>query len=498
MGKGDDPNCLIVIDDTAQGAAADLLDAPASHEEIVAQAWELRAQAEAAENPDPDLLARLSAAENLAGGRVFRVPVGAVADIEKIVARAQRAVTRLGGEPPHMHLAGERDDTREIAAGLTVGRRLRDIVLDCGDIHAGDGWRFVAVMTQSTIDDERTNVIRRLPGETSTDLTAFHTAAPVCEHCGLRRRRNETFIVQGPDGAVRQVGRSCLTDYIGADTPEKAARHAELILGTVEEIDKISRASGPPRSRLKDPEEASVGVEYDSAGRPVVPSLTDGNVETEGTYDPVQYLAFAAASVRRDGFVSRRDEREKGVTATATDARKRFFAALRGDTTTSLPDAADVTYAQDAVRWARDMISAKPAAQRTPFESSVLAMTDGRVTHQQLPTVAAVLGMYEREQDRRAKAAASPSRHVGTLKEMHDTVVTVTRKTYRDRDFGQQTYYMLRDQDGNEIRWYSSARAEMEEGGTYRLRGRISKHTEWQGVPQTVMKNCRFEPIDSE
>jgi hypothetical protein len=48
----------------------------------------------------------------------------------------------------------------------------------------------------------------------------FRTLGPVCEHCHLSRGRKETFIVRHEDGRMVQVGRQCLRDFLGHDSPD--------------------------------------------------------------------------------------------------------------------------------------------------------------------------------------------------------------------------------------------------------------------------------------
>ena len=48
------------------------------------------------------------------------------------------------------------------------------------------------------------------------DLQGYSSSDPLrCDHCGARRRRDNTVLVQNEDGNVLQVGSSCLQEYAG-------------------------------------------------------------------------------------------------------------------------------------------------------------------------------------------------------------------------------------------------------------------------------------------
>lgn len=79
------------------------------------------------------------------------------------------------------------------------------------------GWKLVGVVTPLKVDSgELLPFVTTVPGETvSTNGQARDPLA--CDHCKVRRDRLESFIVQHENGTERQVGRSCLKDFLGDD-----------------------------------------------------------------------------------------------------------------------------------------------------------------------------------------------------------------------------------------------------------------------------------------
>ena len=51
-----------------------------------------------------------------------------------------------------------------------------------------------------------------------------------CDHCGLRRRRAETFVAwHAATCRVRQLGSRCLRDFLDGHDPQRLCRQAEYL-----------------------------------------------------------------------------------------------------------------------------------------------------------------------------------------------------------------------------------------------------------------------------
>lgn len=72
-----------------------------------------------------------------------------------------------------------------------------------------NGWTFVAKIEHT----ETGNLLMCAPDMSCPER--YRTAEPICEHCGTRHWRKETFVVVNGDGEYRQVGRNCLALYTG-------------------------------------------------------------------------------------------------------------------------------------------------------------------------------------------------------------------------------------------------------------------------------------------
>ena len=85
-----------------------------------------------------------------------------------------------------------------------------DITVSAPDLKF-DGWTFCASVTDIGADQ---NLLSVAEGVELPDRFR-NTDHNKCEHCNKSRNRKETFIVGNESGEFKQVGRSCLKDFLG-------------------------------------------------------------------------------------------------------------------------------------------------------------------------------------------------------------------------------------------------------------------------------------------
>ena len=147
---------------------------------------------------------------------------------------------------------------------------------------------------------------------------------PRCEHCGLRRRRAETFVVvHVQSGEIRQVGSGCLRDFVGGHDPERACRQAECLALARAELDRVDRRSTPK------------------------PAIGTRGIELE------QFAVHAAHVLRSDGWRSREQARRIEEPATVEQALRSL------QSTPDAIDDGDRALAEAALRWARALLPTK-------------------------------------------------------------------------------------------------------------------------------------------
>jgi hypothetical protein len=136
------------------------------------------------------------------------------------------------------------------------------------------GWSFIG--KRSPLDGTKSILTKSAPGMTIPKR--FHNDAGLkCDHCNRASRRSETFIVK-KGRTHREVGRSCLKDFLGHQDPNKYASYAESLYVLLENVGKLG----------------DVDSEYYGGGRSHAVQV----------FDIVEIVAAAVHRIKQHGFVS--------------------------------------------------------------------------------------------------------------------------------------------------------------------------------------------------
>jgi len=89
------------------------------------------------------------------------------------------------------------------------------------------GFEFIATIEHT----EAGNLLRVQPDHEETLPAEYRTAGNVCDHCGYDRKRKDTYIVRHIESdTFKQVGRSCIKDFLGHGDPEQIATYFDNLL----------------------------------------------------------------------------------------------------------------------------------------------------------------------------------------------------------------------------------------------------------------------------
>jgi hypothetical protein len=167
--------------------------------------------------------------------RVFKIPSpnwGTFLErFEKLTRRAKRlecaipTYTMLREVPKTIHVTQTIvDEYGQAHEGATVERLIvmHHITIACEPVCIA-GYEFCASIDHSPDG----NVVHTLKG-ISVLPTKYRTAGADCDHCGYSRRRLNTFVIRHIEsGEYKQIGRNCLSAYIGSASAETYAERAE-------------------------------------------------------------------------------------------------------------------------------------------------------------------------------------------------------------------------------------------------------------------------------
>jgi hypothetical protein len=486
------------------------------------------------------------------------IPAAALDIVQERVDRVRRRAERRGFPVPRLQI-GERtvkkvrDTSMDEAYEGLITRpdpvyfevEYVDVSIYASGPIQINGWLFIARTDPIEIDGEVTSIFARVPGTEDIPLPKWDKAPDACDHCGLRRRRNETFILargrqhatEDEDGGLppsgvhsedcrwlcdvtervcdrkdhalcdlcgpdyKQVGRQCVRDFIGYDP--------DAMIAAVESFGSLAFDEDEIR----------------------------GWAEAAPRMFPVkEELRAAAAAVLMQGFyVSKKKANETLDEAMADGTGRSRPLAATGDVVRFLltpprtkqdreehakyafpPDKVDEVV--DATYEGLERIKEK--WERSEWEDNVLLVVQAeRIPWKHVGVTASAILVGWRQLDRQAQAKVaaaeqSPSVHIGTVGDKYEAEVIIERVIAFDNDFGGSWLVKMRAPEGN-VQWWASRQpakvdahydtdrgewvdaVDYQTGDRVKIKGRIKGHDidRFNQQPVTVLTRCRIELV---
>lgn len=313
-----------------------------------------------------------------------------------------------------------------------------------------DGWEFVARI------DNVEHII--------TGLKAFpehyYDDHGKCEHCNVNHARVKTYIIQ-KDNKFMEVGGSCLKQFTGGLTPEKVARHFDMLRTIVDmnlDYDEMSRGNGRnihnnlPRfislvKSLKDKYGfIKASDEAESTGRFAYNIMT-GNLNRE------EALAYGP-------FIQKWGSQNQDYALEA------------------------IEYVKSQDRCNSFMINLKQICE------------NGFFTQRSFGILAAIVQVYDAYKfgSEQRKIEQQESTYQGNAGDKLSFEVTVMRKRVTFGAYNMQTWLLMKDNSGNVITWSASKELEdIFEGDTIVIKGTVKTHKDYNDIKQTVLTRCKYE-----
>lgn len=321
------------------------------------------------------------------------------------------------------------------------------------------GFEFIGTIQH----EEKGNILRMIPGEelSKDEDKRYRNVAADCDHCGMNRKRTDTYLIRDEKGSLRQVGKSCLKDFTGHNSPEYYAKMAELLS---EFEDELTRE-----------------FENDFASIPKVGILT------------TEYVAYVATHVRKFGFASKSQSYDRTPTSYSvwaalisppkSEDKREYLAEIQ-------PEAEDISMANRALEWVRNAESDNSYIQNLKVACSLESVSDRNIGF-----VASLISAYQRELSYQEKAKRksedkAKSEWIGEIGDKIEVPVILEAIHYSEGDYGLTIIYKL-NSEGNLITWFSSRSKGWEVGDEFTLCGTVKKHDEFCGTKQTILTRCK-------
>lgn len=401
----------------------------------------------------------------------YRIPAKNLASLQDALATLAKRARRLGVEAPTMRVI----ETEEVQhACLILGHTpcpkdgfidTTKVVEVTGERPRIAGWRFIATLEHIAPGE---TLVRTVPGEEAP--IEYRTAGPACIHCGQPRLRRDTYLVaHDDDGQVKQVGSSCLKDFLGHADPQRIARWAE-VLGAFEETARASEEWG-----------------FNGGG---------------SVYETRGYLETVASVIRVKGWRSATTAREQGGEATAWIAHKvydplseedRKLACQIGPVTDE-----DKARAARAIEWAEARLwNAEPETLSDYLHNLRVATKAAYVGWKHLGIVASLITTAERDGEQRKREEkqaeeAKVKEWIGTEgKRETFRGLTLRRVTEWNGDFGLTTIHGFVTPEGNDVVWFRSGDTDLETDKTYDVTASVKAHRMGKYGKETVITRAK-------
>lgn len=305
------------------------------------------------------------------------------------------------------------------------------------------GWTFAASVEAL---DSGKNIFH---GVSSASFPArFSASGHACEHCNQNRKRNSSFILSHDSGDFKQVGSTCINDFLGGN-------HLPV-------FNFLSNAR-------------EILSEFESFANATIDSVS-----------VITTLVASAATIREHGFAKKTGWDGEGARPTASlvesfllDVRnpKRFVPNITEN---------DEAKAEAVRAW----LVNHEGTQSDYLQKLIDLSAASRVSSRNIGILASSIAAYDRESERKAQALASPSNHVGTVGKRESFTVSLTGcKVLPDYGYGCSNLYSFKDENGNILKW--KTQAQLERTGTFQITGTVKSHGAWNGVSETELTRCK-------
>lgn len=395
----------------------------------------------------------------------YTIPAENMGKLLAKLAKLNKQASKLGVEEIGYSVSDPILDTNERTGEVSKSFE----VTIAGESPKFAGWTFQATL-QFLHGEEKGLIIRTVPGMRVP--TSFRERTDAwCDHCRTIRTRKDTYVVVNEAGEYKEVGSSCIRDFLGHGSPHNVASRLEFFY----EIDRSMK-------------------EFEEYG--------SGTGASYKYTDISHYLPYAAQAVLSYGWVSAAKSQEWERPRTSSIAWGHFSDHRRGCKCKPGNHQAELDPTPRANEIANAVIEAVATVDtdgdwgynlRTIFTARIMEDRNaGLVTSAVLLYFKPVWDSERKEKEDTA-AAESVSEHLGEI----GTRMTVGRVSLHSSfpqytDFGVSFILKFIDEAGNNLVWFSSKEYEI---GEYTMVGTIKRHGEYKGIKETAVNRCKLVEV---
>lgn len=289
----------------------------------------------------------------------------------------------------------------------------------------------------------------------------YRNASPMCEHCNSDRRRNAVYVFE-LDGAYKQVGRSCLRDYLGHD-PARVLWAASSYSKIFDEIDEENRGG--------------------SWGEPMIGVL--------------ELLEAASFVIGKHGFVSRKmmnENPERWGSSSASLVLDYLFPQPRSELVYE-PEPADKVKAEAVLEMVKGW---EGKADPSDYEYNCVELcSSGSVRLKRAGLLVSLIAVWNRANEARVDREKLVNAHVGAVGERRGFKAKFLGVASFPSDFG--VFYVARFASDEGMLVYKGGSPfwadEIKAGDEIEFVGSIKEHGEYKEMKQSIVARCKLGPM---
>ena len=373
------------------------------------------------------------------------VPSTSITALHKFVKGLNRKATRMGLSPLSVSL-GDKYTTLQTVEfeGKSFKNEIEviDVAIN-GDIPTFKGWSFGASV--EALDSGES--IFHSAGEGVAIPERFKTSGHACEHCNQNRKRLKSFILSHVSGDFKQVGSTCIQDFLGGISFSAFSFVDTLFIQVKSFVDE----------------------EFESFGR------------NHGLYVE-RALAYACEAIATGGFVKVGGYDGYG---------RRPTAYVVGHAMGEREEIADGSL--EKAKLVKAFFATRETSGNDYMDKLTALCKASFCEERNLNILVSAVAAYDRAIADKVNEASNSSTYLGVVgKRMTFDVTLISEHVLPDYGYGSPSLYRFEDKDGNVIMWKSSTDKDITNGDNFKLTGTVKEHKEWKGVKQTFLTRCKL------
>lgn len=302
----------------------------------------------------------------------------------------------------------------------------------------------------------------------------YYSAPATCEHCGVNRYRNVTFLVYDTNNdEFKQIGKACLKLYTNGISAEDAAAFASA-------FDLCETYS----------------------------DLSDDYADFENIGSSNKYiktldlLNYYIDCTNKIGY-SKSENFNDSTKVIGLDLYKYFLGNVYDMSNSishiehiikkyNIKENANISLAKDMIAWAKDLSDYSDFNMNLKTICGLDYITDkyaGFLAY--LPT--AYNKAMQKEKEKQELTSASSNVFVGNVGDTFDGDVTVTAIRSMPNYYGYNSYtniYTFSDSDGHTLVWKTDKNIGDVDDKLH-ITGKVKEHKEYNGIKQTILTRCK-------